>query len=104
MKYRTIGQEQYNDLEVEYETAQRYKDAGSEEMTPEQYNEARQEIHWDIAWQIFDEVNEYNDLEKYIDLNCLEIDDAIAISKQKIYDIAEVANQKYQGQDLVLNI
>jgi hypothetical protein len=39
-------------------------------------------------------VNEYNDLEKYIDLNCLEPDDAIAICKQKIYDIAEIANKE----------
>jgi hypothetical protein len=57
-------------------------------MTPEQYQEARKEIHWDIAWQLFDEVNEYNYVEKCIDLNCLEFEDAIAICKQKIYDIS----------------
>ena len=57
-------------------------------MSPQQYNDAKQEIHWDIAWQIFDETNEFNDVEKHIDLSCLEADDAIAITKQKIYDLA----------------
>ena len=68
-------------------------------MDAQQYEEAKQEIHWDLAWQIFDEVNEYNDVEKYIDLHCLEADDAIAICKQKIFDIAEIANKanKYDG-------
>jgi hypothetical protein len=27
--------EMYQDLDMEYETSQRYRDAGSEEMTPE---------------------------------------------------------------------
>ena len=78
----------YQDLDMEYDTSQRYKDAGNDNMTQEQYQEAKQEIHWDIAWQIFDEVNEYNDVEKFIDLNCLNQEDSIAISKQKLYDIA----------------
>jgi hypothetical protein len=28
----------------------------------------KQEAHWDIAWQIFDEVNKENDTERFIDL------------------------------------
>ena len=76
-----MAQQMYQDLDMEYETSRRYKDAGSEEMSPEQYQEAKQEIHWDIAWQVFDEVNEYNDADKYIDLNCLDLEDSIAISK-----------------------
>ena len=63
---------------------------------------------WDTAWQVYDEVNE--DLcpkdmrdpdEPYfvhdknlkvqeIDLNCLDAEEAQAICKQKIFDIAQV--------------
>jgi hypothetical protein len=50
-------------------------------MTIEQYQEAKQEIHWDVAWQIFDEVNQDLDTVKHIDLNCLSHDDALAITK-----------------------
>ena len=73
-------------------------------MSPQQYQEARQEIHWDIAWQVFDEVNEYNDVEKFIDLNCIEVEEAIAICKQKLFDVAQQVRKQYQGQDQVLNI
>lgn len=48
----------------------------------------KQQINYDIAWQIFDEVNQSNDPDKYIDLNCLDLADAKAITKQKIYDVA----------------
>ena len=37
---------------------------------------------------MFDEVNK-NQPSTQIDLNCLELDDALAISKQKIFDLAE---------------
>jgi hypothetical protein len=83
-----MGGEMYQDLDMEYENSRRYRDAGSEEMTPEQYQEAKQEVHWDIAWQIFDEVNEYNDVDKFIDLYCLDLEDSLAICKQKLYDTA----------------
>jgi hypothetical protein len=46
------------------------------------------QIDFDIAWQIFDEVNLNNDTDKLVDLNCLLPDDAKAILKQKIYDAA----------------
>ena len=45
-------------------------------------------IEWDIAWRIFDHVNENNNTKKDIDLNCLDINEAISITKQTIYDIA----------------
>ena len=65
----------------------------------------KQQINYDIAWQIFDEVNQMNDQDRYIDLNCLTIDDAKAITKQKVYDVATLAGKnavsnstaKYQG-------
>ena len=40
-----------------------------------------QHINYDVAWQIFDEVNELNDTEKIVDLNCLDVMDAQAITK-----------------------
>ena len=71
-------------------------------MSYEQYQETKQEAHWDIAWQIFDEVNEHLDQTKRIDLNCLDTQDAIAIAKQKIYDTAMVAQQR--PDFMILNI
>jgi|TARA_B110000285_G_C15022197_1_gene562212 hypothetical protein len=41
----------------------------------------KQQINYDIAWQIFDEVNQNVDVDRYIDLNCLDLIDAKAITK-----------------------
>ena len=38
-------------------------------------------IEWDIAWKIFDHVNEDNDTKLQIDLNCLDINEACSITK-----------------------
>ena len=46
-------------------------------------------IEWDIAWRIFDHVNENNDTKKHIDLNCLDINEACYIAKQQIYEVAK---------------
>lgn len=40
-KYREMAHQMYQDLDMEYETSRRYKDAGSDEMTPESYQEAK---------------------------------------------------------------
>lgn len=56
----------------------------------DQLLEAKQELIWDIAWEIFDDVNQYHDTDKHINLCCLSIDEAIPIAKQKIFDIAEI--------------
>lgn len=58
----------------------------------------KQEAHWDIAWQIFDEVNKENDTERFIDLNCLELEDALAITKQKIYDAAQSKSESFNSK------
>ena len=50
-------------------------------MTYEQYQDQKNEIHWDVQWQLFDKVNEKHDTVKYIDLNCIQLEDAIAITK-----------------------
>lgn len=39
------------------------------------------EINYDVAWMIFDEVNKENDTLSLIDLSCLSVFDAQAITK-----------------------
>ena len=67
-------------MDKEYQ-ASKYKTNAEEKITFEQYQEMKQQINYDIAWQIFDEVNQSNDPDKYIDLNCLDLADAKAITK-----------------------
>lgn len=50
-------------------------------LTWNEFQQAKEDIHWDVAWQIFDEVNMKNDTNKVIDLHCLQVDDATAICK-----------------------
>ena len=70
----------------------------------------KQQINYDIAWQIFDGVNKHYDTEKYIDLNCLDIIDSQAIAKQKILDAAtELTKQIEKGRsrapsDIVMSV
>ena len=78
-------------------------------MTYDEYKENKNDIHWDIAWQIFDQVNQSNDVDKHIDLNCLESEDAVAIVKQKIYDLAILAQKQFKKnavkpQSHILNV
>ena len=41
-----------------------------------------EELNSKIAWDIFDEVNQFNDINKIIDLNCQGLEDAqMIISK-----------------------
>lgn len=94
---------------MQYDAAKRYGDAGGEGMSYNDYQDALQEVHWDVAWQIFDEVNEQNDLDKQIDLACLDSQEAIAISKQKIFDVAKLAQKQFpknvlKPQDYVFKI
>ena len=82
---------------------QRYQDSLKGRCRPEdkinemQYQEMKLRIEWDIAWRIFDHVNENNNTKKDIDLNCLDINEAISITKQTIYDIALDLSEKQQG-------
>jgi len=48
-----------------------------------------EEINYKIAWEMFDEVNQFNDISKIIDLNCQSIEDAQMIISKRVYDIAE---------------
>jgi len=47
----------------------------------EEYEAKKDEIRWDIAWQIFDEVNEDVDSDQEIDLHGLDVEEAQAITK-----------------------
>lgn len=52
------------------------------------YNENKIRIEWDVAWRIFDHVNEYIDIDDFIDINCLDVLEAQNITKQKVYEVA----------------
>jgi hypothetical protein len=52
-----------------------------ERISQQQYQEMKIRIEWDVAWRIFDHVNENNDTSKLIDLNCLDINEAQNIAK-----------------------
>jgi len=62
-------------------------------LTLDQLKEMRIRIEWDIAWQIFDKVNEKNDILKNIDLNCLDVNEAIYIMKEQIRETAKELSQ-----------
>ena len=47
----------------------------------EEYTELAQQVTYDLAWQLFEEVNADNDTEQVIDLSCLSVLDAEAIVK-----------------------
>lgn len=78
----------------------------------QEYNDRKQEVRWEIAWDIFDAINERQGLNTQfeIDLNELDVEEAQAISKQKIYDIAENAKKEQiemnlpRSRDFVLAI
>ena len=62
-------------------------------MTREEYVEMKQCINYDVAWQIFDEINEDIDNDRVIDLSCQDKLDAQGITKQKVYDVAMMAKK-----------
>lgn len=68
----------------------------------EEYNDRKQEVRWEIAWQIFDAVNEGQGLDTQfeIDLNELDVEEAQAICKQVIYDVAEKARNDADRHNL----
>lgn len=49
-RYQQQAYQMYQDLDAELDNSRRYMDAGAEPMSQQQYEESRQEIHWDIAW------------------------------------------------------
>ena len=94
LKYEEICSNLQREVDREFQSNR--KKNNEEQITYEQYQEMKQQINYDIAWQIFDEVNQSNDPDYYIDLNCLDLPDAKAITKQKIYDVALLARERRQ--------
>ena len=47
----------------------------------ERIHDMKEEIRWDIAWQIFDEINESLHQGFEININCLDSEEALAIVK-----------------------
>lgn len=90
-KYEEVRDNLQLEVDKEYQN-HRFK-KNEEQITFEQYQEMKQQINYDIAWQIFDEVNQNVDIDRYIDLNCLDLIDAQAITRQKIFDVASLIRE-----------
>lgn len=48
-----------------------------------------------MAWLTFDEVNKFNDTTKVIDLNSLEVKDALVVTFSKIHAVALKVHEEY---------
>ena len=59
-KYEEIRQNLQKEVDKEYDD-NKDKTNEDEKITFEQYQEMKQQINYDIAWQIFDDVNCNND-------------------------------------------
>ena len=68
----------YNDANQQYLESKQSKNKKNV-MTYSNLKDMKEQIEFDLAWLTFDEVNKYNDTQKVIDLNCLEIKDALVI-------------------------
>lgn len=66
-------------LEDEYQRSLKLRP--EDRISEAQYKEQKIRIEWDVAWRVFDKVNENNDTTKHIDLNCLDIHEACSITK-----------------------
>lgn len=90
LKYDQIRDDR--NIELDY-------DLESGDIGEEQYLKFKETFRWEVAWQIFDEVNKDLGLNPHLrkiwpmceelDLSCLDIEEAQAITKQKIYECSE---------------
>ena len=101
-EFKSVQKQKYKKILMKYDMqrdhrlsqAQRnYQDSQKlpywKRISMDDYEQEKITIEWDVAWQIFDEVNEHNDITKHIDLNCLDINEAVNITKQQVYQIAK---------------
>ena len=65
-----------------------------------EFQEMKLRIEWDVAWRIFDHVNENNDTSRHIDLHCLDLPEAESITKQQIYECARLAQNDGQQNSI----
>jgi hypothetical protein len=61
-----------------------------------EWEQATHRIKTDVAFSIFDEVNFQNDTLKFVDLSCLDSEDAMFICKMKLIELARTANEQYR--------
>ena len=73
-KYEEVRQGLQSEIDREYQSNNSKQN--DERISFDQYQEMKQQINYDIAWQTFDEVNKYFDIDKFVDLNCLDLIDA----------------------------
>ena len=73
---------------VKAEKLFKHKSGISQPQLMAEFQDIKMRIEWDVAWQIFDHVNEHKDTLREIDLHCLDIFEAESISKQCIYECA----------------
>lgn len=59
-----------------------------EKIRMAEFQEQKMRIEWDVAWRIFDHVNENNDTTRQVDLHCLDVFEAESIAKQQIHESA----------------
>jgi len=75
-----------------------------EKLKHAEFQEMKMRIEWDVAWRIFDHVNEDNDTSRHIDLHCLDVNEAESISKQQIYECARNVQNEGQGGIFSMNL
>ena len=94
------AQDRYKWIHITYdqERDNAYMDLNQQSMDidQEEFEERKEEIRWDIAWQMFDEVNQGLETNYEIDLHCLDLEEAAAVTKQKIYDIAQEIDEQHR--------
>ena len=64
-------------------------------MSYKNLKDMKDQIEFDVAWLSFDEGNKFNDTTKVIDLNCLEVKDALVITFSKIHAVALKVHEEY---------
>ena len=64
-------------------------------MSYSNLKDMKEQIEFDMAWLTFDEVNKHNDTTKVIDLNCLEVKDALVIVFSSIQQVAQKVSEEY---------
>jgi len=50
-------------------------------MSEDEFDQLNKDLRWEIAWEMFDQVNESLNTDMEINLNCLDLEEAIAICK-----------------------
>ena len=66
-----------------------------QQMSYVNLKDMKEQIEIDVAWLTFEEVNKHNDTTKVLDLNCLEVKDALVILFSKVHALALKVHEEY---------